>query len=113
MYSLGVILCEMFSKPTTTQSERIQNLTKIKNTKEFSISMGIPLEIQSLIVKLLDKDPKKRPSALELLSSDYIPQRIQTAMGSSNIINLKETIKTITDPTVYLFLIKFYALIFI
>lgn len=105
MYSLGVILCEMFSKPTATQSERIFNLTKIKNTKEFPISMGIPLEIQSLIVKLLDKDPKRRPSALELLSSDYIPKRIQTAMGSSNIINLKETINTVTDPTVYIYII--------
>lgn len=49
---------------------------------------------------LLDDNPKKRPSAMELLSSDLIPKRITSLYGSADIVNLKDTIMTLTDPSV-------------
>ncbi|XP_026672144.1 uncharacterized protein LOC108628228 [Ceratina calcarata] len=81
IYSLGIILFEMCYKPLATGMERIKVLHNLR-LKE----IVLPPEIQQsdmsrqvhILRWLLNHDPSQRPTAQELLSSDYLPpQRLE------------------------------------
>ncbi|XP_031826312.2 eukaryotic translation initiation factor 2 alpha kinase Gcn2 isoform X1 [Nomia melanderi] len=76
IYSLGIILFEMSYKPLTTGMERITILLNLR-LKEiiFPPEMQQPdMTLQTHILRwLLNHDPSQRPTAQELLSSEYLP----------------------------------------
>ncbi|XP_033198874.1 eukaryotic translation initiation factor 2 alpha kinase Gcn2 isoform X3 [Bombus vancouverensis nearcticus] len=76
IYSLGIILFEMCYKPLTTGMERIKVLLNLRSKE-----IILPSEIQQadmsrqihILRWLLNHDPSQRPTAQELLSSEYLP----------------------------------------
>lgn len=77
MYSLGICFFEMFAPPFTTAMERISTVTGLR-----SKSIAVPNLFASkfkqqtrIITALLSHSPKERPSALQLLQSDWLPPR--------------------------------------
>ncbi|XP_076633537.1 eukaryotic translation initiation factor 2 alpha kinase Gcn2 isoform X1 [Colletes latitarsis] len=76
IYSLGIILFEMCHKPLTTGMERINILLNVR-LKEIvlppeMLQANMPLQIH-ILRWLLNHDPSQRPTAQELLSSEYLP----------------------------------------
>ncbi|XP_032674850.1 eIF-2-alpha kinase GCN2 isoform X2 [Odontomachus brunneus] len=76
IYSLGIIFFEMTYKPLTTGMERVKILLNLRS-KEIVfptdiIETDIPHQIH-IIRWLLNHDPSQRPTAQELLSSEYLP----------------------------------------
>ncbi|XP_029040075.2 eIF-2-alpha kinase GCN2 isoform X2 [Osmia bicornis bicornis] len=76
IYSLGIILFEMCYKPLTTGMERIKVLLNLRSKE-----IILPSEMQQtdmsrqthILRWLLNHDPSQRPTAQELLSSEYLP----------------------------------------
>ncbi|XP_012147021.2 eukaryotic translation initiation factor 2 alpha kinase Gcn2 isoform X1 [Megachile rotundata] len=76
IYSLGVIMFEMCYKPLTTGMERIKVLLSLRSKE-----IILPVEMQQpdmsrqthILRWLLNHDPSQRPTAQELLSSEYLP----------------------------------------
>ncbi|XP_076664601.1 eukaryotic translation initiation factor 2 alpha kinase Gcn2 isoform X3 [Andrena cerasifolii] len=76
IYSLGIILFEMSYKPLTTGMERIKVILNLR-----SRDIILPAEMQQADITrqihilrwLLNHDPSQRPTAQELLSSEYLP----------------------------------------
>ncbi|XP_072896472.1 eIF-2-alpha kinase GCN2 isoform X3 [Hemitrygon akajei] len=75
LFSLGIIFFEMSYRPMATVSERIFVLSKLRTpTIEFPEDFDEKFSKQKLIIGwLLDHDPSKRPSAVELLKSEHLP----------------------------------------
>ncbi|CAK9814660.1 eIF-2-alpha kinase GCN2 [Anthophora quadrimaculata] len=76
IYSLGIILFEMCYKPLTTGMERIKVLLnlRLKETVFPSEMQQADMSRQIHILRwLLNHDPSQRPTAQELLSSEYLP----------------------------------------
>ncbi|XP_051868966.1 LOW QUALITY PROTEIN: eIF-2-alpha kinase GCN2-like [Pristis pectinata] len=76
LFSLGIIFFEMSYHPMATASERISVLSKLRMpTIEFPEDFGEEkCSKQRLIIGwLLDHDPTKRPTAVELLKSEQLP----------------------------------------
>ena len=74
MYSLGITLFEMFY-PFKTKMFRDEVLKTIKEKHVFAADFAnyAPKNIISIIEKLTETDPAKRPSSYELLNSNAIP----------------------------------------
>ncbi|XP_023658138.1 eIF-2-alpha kinase GCN2 isoform X1 [Paramormyrops kingsleyae] len=76
LFSLGIILFEMSYRPMTTASERIAVLSQLRTEsiqfpEDFRGSeQGTQMKVISW---LLNHDPAKRPTAVELLKSDLLP----------------------------------------
>lgn len=103
IFSLGVVLFEMFQSPFSTYMERAENLTRVrgdhakppKNTlppnsmsqdelkslakERFSegFQRRVPENAQRLILWCLVRDPRRRPSAEEILKSELLPRKIE------------------------------------
>ena len=100
IFSLGVVLFEMFTPPFATYMERAENLTRVRGDhcklSGYSSSMTddefrklseerfppafrerVPENAQRLILWCLSRDARRRPSAEELLKSDLLPQKIE------------------------------------
>ncbi|ODV89249.1 hypothetical protein CANCADRAFT_16753, partial [Tortispora caseinolytica NRRL Y-17796] len=80
MYSLGIIFFEMCC-PLRTVMERVSVLRRLRSSSiafphEF-ISNGKHQAESSIIRSLLDHDPSRRPNAAELLTSSFLPVRIE------------------------------------
>ncbi|XP_057339268.1 eIF-2-alpha kinase GCN2-like isoform X1 [Microplitis mediator] len=76
IYSLGIILFEMCYKPPETKMERVTILQKVRS-KEIILPFDMtetemPHQIH-LLRWLLNHDPNQRPTAQELLTSEYLP----------------------------------------
>ncbi|XP_015183399.1 PREDICTED: eukaryotic translation initiation factor 2-alpha kinase 4 isoform X2 [Polistes dominula] len=76
IYSLGIILFEMCYKPLTTGMERVNVLLNLRSKdiilpSDLSES-NMPHQVH-LFRWLLNHDPIQRPTAQELLSSEYLP----------------------------------------
>jgi len=122
IYSLGIILFEMFHHPFQTQSERIHVLARLRQDevpgsknirhKDFvqqekadswredakerfpeDFMSSVPENAQRLILSCLEKNPTKRPSAAELLQSDLIPRKIELEHTY-----LQEALQIISNP---------------
>eukprot|EP00005_Dracoamoeba_jomungandri_P004553 CAMPEP_0174255264 /NCGR_PEP_ID=MMETSP0439-20130205/4607_1 /TAXON_ID=0 /ORGANISM="Stereomyxa ramosa, Strain Chinc5" /LENGTH=540 /DNA_ID=CAMNT_0015337371 /DNA_START=314 /DNA_END=1936 /DNA_ORIENTATION=- len=69
IYSLGIILFELFNKPFATQMERLLLFSRLgEGSMPSSFIIDYPEEA-SLILRMVETDPAKRPSVLEILSS--------------------------------------------
>ncbi|XP_039757544.1 eIF-2-alpha kinase GCN2 isoform X1 [Pararge aegeria] len=79
IYSLGIILFEMFHSPFYTGTERISVLTNLRK-KEIVIPKEFQREENSkqihVIRWLLDHDPSLRPTSAELRSSKHVPRAV-------------------------------------
>ncbi|XP_034834138.1 eIF-2-alpha kinase GCN2 [Maniola hyperantus] len=79
IYSLGIILFEMFHSPFDTGTERISVLTNLRK-KEIGIPKDFQREENSkqihVIRWLLDHDPSLRPTSAELLASKHVPRAV-------------------------------------
>lgn len=86
MYSLGIILFEMCSKPFDTKMERFYVITALREKHEFpkDFTSYVPENIVKIISWLTEANPKKRPTALELLNSDIMPARADIDMQYFN-----------------------------
>ncbi|OAF63860.1 hypothetical protein A3Q56_08377, partial [Intoshia linei] len=75
MYAMGIMLFEMSYRKMNTGMERCQVLTSLRNsTIKFPDDFSVDLKGQADIIrKLLNWDPKKRPSADQLLQEGVIP----------------------------------------
>ncbi|KAG7210245.1 hypothetical protein KM043_011793 [Ampulex compressa] len=76
IYSLGVIFFEMCYKPLTTGMERVKILLNLR-LKEIILppemqETHLPHQVH-ILRWLLNHDPSQRPTAQELLSSEYLP----------------------------------------
>ncbi|XP_045453243.1 eIF-2-alpha kinase GCN2 [Melitaea cinxia] len=86
IYSLGIILFEMFNPPFNTGTERY---TVLSNLRKKEIIM--PQEFESeenakkihVIRWLLDHDAGRRPTGAELLSSEHVPRAVPEGALSS------------------------------
>jgi hypothetical protein len=105
MFSLGVILFEMFSPPFSTYMERAGILTTLRGDRadghgsnsqttqsddkpsDFDMKASqrfpasfiqtVPINARRLILWCLERDPSARPSAEDLLASDFLPRKIE------------------------------------
>lgn len=80
MYSVGIVLFEMASKPFTTGMERAMALRKVR---EGSGTWTLPHtasteQLSKIITMLTSFDPTHRPSASDLLLSPLLPPRLTT-----------------------------------
>ncbi|CAG9789488.1 unnamed protein product [Diatraea saccharalis] len=79
IYSLGIILFEMFHPPLSTGSERIKVLTNLR-TKDIVIPKNFDTEEHSkqlhVIKWLLNHDASVRPTCAELLASEHVPRPV-------------------------------------
>lgn len=101
MYSLGIILFEMFHPPFETYMERSETLAKLRGdshkskTDDSSFTNSeddltarqsrfpksfieaTPENAQRVILWCLDRDPQNRPSSQELLKSELLPRKME------------------------------------
>jgi len=105
IFSFGIILFEIFKSPFTTYMERAETLTTLRGDKdpaickvppngwlqskeeEFascakmrfpqSFAQQVPIQAQRMILWCLERNPSKRPSAEELLTSELLPRKIE------------------------------------
>ena len=76
IYSLGIILFEMFYRPLSTGMERVRIIAGLRQ-KEIVLPPDfheqlLP-QVEYILRWVLDHDPGKRPTSVELLQSDYMP----------------------------------------
>lgn len=93
MYSLGIIFFEM-CYPLATGMERAQILNNLRLvTVDFpSNFVDSKFKTEKKIIRLLlDHNPKKRPTATELLQSGWLPVEHQDHI-------IKEALKSLADP---------------
>ncbi|XP_063627840.1 eIF-2-alpha kinase GCN2 [Cydia splendana] len=79
IYSLGIILFEMFHPPLSTGMERMVVLTNLR-TKDIVMPEGFECEDnekQIIVIRwLLNHDASVRPTCAELLSSSHVPRPV-------------------------------------
>jgi translation initiation factor 2-alpha kinase 4 len=118
IFSLGVVLFEMFHPPFSTYMERAENLTLVRGdhatattiissssmtSKEFQqlaaarfpahFREHVSENAQRLILWCVSRDASKRPTAQELLQSDLVPQKIEVEERY-----LSEALTLLTNP---------------
>ncbi|XP_012229735.1 eIF-2-alpha kinase GCN2 [Linepithema humile] len=76
IYSLGIIFFEMTYKPLTTGMERVKILLNLRSKDIIFpsdvVETDMPHQVH-ILHWLLNHDPSQRPTAQELLSSEYLP----------------------------------------
>uniref|UniRef100_A0A0N5CCL7 non-specific serine/threonine protein kinase n=1 Tax=Strongyloides papillosus TaxID=174720 RepID=A0A0N5CCL7_STREA len=79
VYSLGVVLFEMFYRPLPLGMERLVILPKLRNSLEFPKDFGCEITTnqakkgKDVINWMLQKDQNKRPSISDLIKSERVP----------------------------------------
>uniref|UniRef100_A0A914QT86 Protein kinase domain-containing protein n=1 Tax=Panagrolaimus davidi TaxID=227884 RepID=A0A914QT86_9BILA len=79
VYSLGIVLFEMFYRPLPNGMERVEIIKNLRNIRKFPEDFGKQLmdykkeSLKQLLNWMLSLNPKERPSILELLDDDRIP----------------------------------------
>uniref|UniRef100_A0A0N4Z0S5 non-specific serine/threonine protein kinase n=1 Tax=Parastrongyloides trichosuri TaxID=131310 RepID=A0A0N4Z0S5_PARTI len=79
VYSLGIVLFEMFYRPLPLGMERLVILPKLRNSLEFPSDFGAEIttnqskRAKDVITWMLQKDQHKRPSVSDLIKSDRVP----------------------------------------
>jgi len=79
MFSLGVVVFEMCHAPFQTGMERLLTLRKLREKAELPAEFASGRSsLRQIVQWLIDPDPDKRPSAMQLLSSPLLPPRADT-----------------------------------
>jgi len=91
MWSLGIVLFEMLVPAFATGMERIATITELREHGEVA-SASLPKVARDLIKALLSKNPKDRPSAVQLLESGKLPQKLE--MEEAYFAEVMRVIKT-------------------
>ena len=80
IFSLGIVLFEMFFRPLPNGMERIEILKQLRNRIQFPDDFGIQItmeyrkdKIKGLLKSMLAYDPTNRPTVEELLEDERIP----------------------------------------
>ena len=87
MYSLGIVLFELFHPPFNTLMERARTVMALREGEGKPSSMppafvkATPQGVVTLIGMLLARDPASRPTAAQLLSSPLLPHRSELESG--------------------------------
>ncbi|KAJ1309999.1 hypothetical protein OPQ81_006755 [Rhizoctonia solani] len=92
LYSLGIVFFEL-NFPFVTASERVSVLTQLRlQSIQFPSAWPEGRHRQRKIIEmLLEHDPDKRPSALQLSRSEYLPETLEDEY-------VKEALPMIVDP---------------
>ncbi|CUA75102.1 eukaryotic translation initiation factor 2-alpha kinase [Rhizoctonia solani] len=92
LYSLGIVFFEL-NFPFVTGSERVSVLTELRHQSiRFPSAWPEARHRQRKIIEmLLEHDPDKRPSALQLSRSEYLPETLEDEY-------VKEALPMIVDP---------------
>ena len=98
IYSLGIVIFEMYHPKFSTYMERSETLNKLisgKLEERFpeAFKECAPKNAEDLIVWCLERDPAKRPSAEELLKSDLLPRKIEVEQRY-----LEEALELLSNP---------------
>uniref|UniRef100_M4C0J3 Protein kinase domain-containing protein n=1 Tax=Hyaloperonospora arabidopsidis (strain Emoy2) TaxID=559515 RepID=M4C0J3_HYAAE len=93
LFSLGIMLFEMWSPPFTTLMERAQALVGLRERHELPESFCASDVVRKIILWLCEHDPSRRPNAKELIVSPLLPAKIEIE-GSY----LREALKTLANP---------------
>jgi len=75
VFSLGICLFEMCNPPFNTDSERIQTILSLRESRSFpaDFSDRVGQNLKACIEWMTKPDPNARPSAEDLLKSQYFP----------------------------------------
>ncbi|KAG8734066.1 hypothetical protein FRC11_012669 [Ceratobasidium sp. 423] len=92
LYSLGIVFFEL-NFPFATASERVSVLTQLRHQSiQFPSAWPEAKQRQRKIIEmLLEHDPDRRPSALQLSRSEYLPETLEDEY-------VKEALPMIVDP---------------
>ncbi|KAF8758790.1 Anticodon binding domain of tRNAs [Rhizoctonia solani] len=92
LYSLGIVFFEL-NFPFVTASERVNVLTRLRQPSiQFPPAWPEARDQQRQIIEmLLEHDPDKRPSALQLSTGKYLPETLEDEY-------VKEALPIIVDP---------------
>lgn len=97
IYSLGIVIFEMFSPPFGTYMERSEILNQLRSVTHdifpASFSTSAPKNVQDIIRWCLKREPANRPSAQELLKSDLLPRKIEVEQRY-----LEEALELLRNP---------------
>mmetsp|Transcript_7742 Transcript_7742/g.19117 ORF Transcript_7742/g.19117 Transcript_7742/m.19117 type:complete len:1794 (-) Transcript_7742:268-5649(-) len=98
IYSLGIVIFEMYHPKFNTYMERSETLNKLisgKPEERFpeAFTKFAPKNAANLIVWCLERNPAKRPSAQELLKSDLLPRKIEVEQRY-----LQEALELLRNP---------------
>ncbi len=95
MYALGIMLFEMCYSSTTLM-ERHRVLGALRENLTFPAGMEARLPTECAVIRwLLNPDPKKRPTARQLLESELLPSNLDQEI-------VKEALRTIhPESTIY------------
>ncbi|CAE6518571.1 unnamed protein product [Rhizoctonia solani] len=92
LYSLGIVFFEL-NFPFVTASERVSVLTQLRHQSiQFPSAWPETKQRQRKVIEmLLEHDPDKRPSALQLSRSEHLPETLEDEY-------VKEALPMIVDP---------------
>ena len=82
IFSLGVVLFELFHPPFSTAMERATSIQRMREHNGRAeglptlFASSAPKAVLALLKSMLSSDPAERPSAAELLGSPFIPHRV-------------------------------------
>lgn len=83
MYSLGIVVFELFHPPFGTQMERAHAIMRIREHEgkpsglPDQFARSAPPGVLAILAWLLARDPGARPTAHELLASPHLPRRAE------------------------------------
>lgn len=80
IYSLGIIIFEMFHPAFQTYMERAYALSHLSAkavSERFPADFQKSENIKSMITWCLERDPSRRPTAEQILKSDLLPRQIE------------------------------------
>lgn len=94
MYSLGIIFFEMWASPFDTRMERMLVMQELREHGVVPprFLSRVPQSAQRIIASLLQRLPWRRPSALQLLASPYMPPKLELEAG------IEEALQAMRNP---------------
>lgn len=94
MYSLGVVLLDMFRRHDLFHQELSKIHDALRRGKvEESLAKKMEPNVVLLIERLISGDPEKRPTIMEVLTSELLPQEEVLSKLQQHLLNHKNPLK--------------------
>ncbi|XP_037085326.1 SCY1-like protein 2 isoform X2 [Pollicipes pollicipes] len=95
MFSLGMVICAVFNKGKSLIEANHSNTTYMKQFELLSEQLKnvlglIPVALQEAVVRLLNRDPRQRPTAQLLSLIKYFSDPAVHALQFLDVINMKD-----------------------